>query len=167
MKDLKSITKKSFAAYDAPDVQGLLALCADGGQGRYHPSRTTTLLPIPGATASKFTIPSWQMSDAGSYTLVASNSFGPVTSSAAVLSVASNPFLVHRWSFNDGTDSISGSNATLFGAASYSGGQLVLPGGGSHRDYATVNIAPTFAASTSLKFEGWYTDNARLNWAKA
>ena len=122
--------------------------------------------PIPSATASKLTLLSLQSSDAGSYSFVASNSFGPVTSSPAVLSVVNNPFVVHRWSFNDGTDSVSGSNVTLVGAASYSGGQLVLPGGASHRDYATVNIAPTFASSPSLTFEGWYTDNAGLNWAK-
>jgi hypothetical protein len=98
---------------------------------------------------------------------VASNTVGgAVTSAPAVLTVVSKPFLVHRWSFDDGTDSVSGSNATLVGTASYSGGQLVLPGGGHLVSYATVNIAPTFAFSPSLTFEGWYTDNAGLNWAK-
>jgi hypothetical protein len=28
--DLKAITKKFFAAYDGHDVDGMLALCADG-----------------------------------------------------------------------------------------------------------------------------------------
>ena len=90
-----------------------------------------------------------------------------MTSAPAVLTVASQPFLVHRWSFDDGTDSVSGSNATLVGSAAYSGtGQLVLSDGGHLVSYATVNIAPTFASSPSLTFEGWYVDNAAANWAK-
>jgi Concanavalin A-like lectin/glucanases superfamily/Bacterial Ig-like domain (group 2)/Immunoglobulin I-set domain len=124
-------------------------------------------VPIPGATGTVLTLLSLHFSDAASYTLQISNAIGTATSPATVLSVVSNPFLVHRWSFTtDGTDSISGSNATLVGSASYSGGQLVLPGGGSHVSYATVNIAPTFAASASLTFEGWYTDSVPANWAK-
>jgi hypothetical protein len=35
--DVEAITKKFFAAYDAHDVDGMLALCADGAQGRYLP----------------------------------------------------------------------------------------------------------------------------------
>ena len=86
-------------------------------------------VPVPGATAQTLTLPSVQLSDAGSYSLRASNAVaGAVTSAPAVLTVANQPFLVHRWSFDDGTDSVSGSNATLFGSASYSGGQLVLLG---------------------------------------
>jgi hypothetical protein len=61
---------------------------------------------------------------------------------------------------------VSGSNATLFGSATYSAGQLVLSGSGHLTSYANVNIAPTFAYNSSLTFEGWYTDNAGLNWAK-
>jgi hypothetical protein len=107
------------------------------------------------------------MSDAGSYSLRASNAVsGSVTSAPAILTVGGEPFLVHRWSFDDGTDSVSGSNATLFGSAAYSGGQLVLSDGGHLASYATVNIAPTFASSPSLTFEGWYVDNAAANWAK-
>ena len=30
--DLKAITEKFFAAYDGHDVDGMLALCADGAQ---------------------------------------------------------------------------------------------------------------------------------------
>jgi len=127
-------------------------------------------VPIAGANGTSLRLSSLQLSDVGSYTLMASNFVGSavtVTSAPAVLTaVVNKPFLVHRWSFNDGTDSVSGSNATLVGAANYSGGQLVLPGGGQHRDYASVNIAPTFASSPSLTFEGWYTDNGTLNWAK-
>jgi hypothetical protein len=125
-------------------------------------------VPVPGATSQTLTLPSVQLSDAGSYSLRASNAVaGAVTSAPAVLTVASQPFLVHRWSFDDGTDSVSGSNATLFGSAAYSGtGQLVLSDGGHLVSYANVNIGPTFASSPSLTFEGWYVDNAAANWAK-
>jgi hypothetical protein len=124
-------------------------------------------VPIPGAIAQTLTLPSLQLSDAGSYSLRASNAVGgAVTSAAAVLTVANQPFLVHRWSFDDGTDSISGSNATLFGSAAYNTGQLVLSDGGHLVSYANVNIGPTFASSPSLTFEGWYVDNAAANWAK-
>ncbi len=125
-------------------------------------------VPIPGANGSTLKLLSLQSSDAGSYRLVASNAVsGAVTSAPAVLTVAGQPFLVHRWSFDDGTDSVSGSNATLFGSAAYNGtGQLVLSDGGHLASYATVNIAPTFAFSPSLTFEGWYVDNGGLNWAK-
>jgi hypothetical protein len=124
-------------------------------------------VPIPGANGSTLKLLSLQSSDAGSYRLIASNAVsGAVTSAPAVLTVVGQPFLVHRWSFDDGTDSVSGSNATLFGSAAYSGGQLVLSDGGHLASYATVNIAPTFAFSPSLTFEGWYVDNAAANWAK-
>jgi hypothetical protein len=124
-------------------------------------------VPISGASDQTLMLPSLQLSDSGSYSLRASNAVaGAVTSAAAVLTVANQPFLVHRWSFDDGTDSISGSNATLFGSAAYTGGQLVLSDGGHFASYANVNIGPTFASSPSLTFEGWYVDNAAANWAK-
>src|SRR5258705_3544493 len=46
--DLKAITKKFFAAYDAHDVDGMLALCADGAQGRYLPYGKKSVMPIRG-----------------------------------------------------------------------------------------------------------------------
>ena len=46
--DLKAITKKFFATYDAHDVDGMLALCADGAQGRYLPYGKTSVMPIRG-----------------------------------------------------------------------------------------------------------------------
>ena len=46
--DLKSITKRFFAAYDAHDVEGMLALCADGAQGRYLPYGKNSVMPIRG-----------------------------------------------------------------------------------------------------------------------
>jgi len=46
--DLKAITKKFFAAYDARDVDGMLSLCADGAQGRYLPYGKKSVMPIRG-----------------------------------------------------------------------------------------------------------------------
>jgi ketosteroid isomerase-like protein len=47
-KDLKVITKQFFAAYDAHNVDGMLALCADGAQGRYVPYGKNSVIPIRG-----------------------------------------------------------------------------------------------------------------------
>jgi ketosteroid isomerase-like protein len=48
MKDYKTITQKFFASYDAGDVEGMLALCADGAQGRYLPYGKKSVMPIRG-----------------------------------------------------------------------------------------------------------------------
>jgi ketosteroid isomerase-like protein len=47
-KDLKAITKQFFAAYDAHEVEGMLALCADDAQGRYLPYGKSSVMPIRG-----------------------------------------------------------------------------------------------------------------------
>jgi len=46
--DLKAITERFFAAYDGHDVDGMLALCADGAQGRYLPYGKKSDMPIRG-----------------------------------------------------------------------------------------------------------------------
>ena len=46
--DVKAITRKFFDAYHAHDVDGMLALCADGAQGRYLPYGKKSLMPIRG-----------------------------------------------------------------------------------------------------------------------
>ena len=46
--DLKALAKRFFAAYDAHDVEGMLALCADGAQGRYLPYGKGSVMPIRG-----------------------------------------------------------------------------------------------------------------------
>jgi ketosteroid isomerase-like protein len=51
--NVKAIAKKFFAAYDAHDVDGMLALCADDAQGRYAPYGRDSVVPIRAAlTAS-------------------------------------------------------------------------------------------------------------------
>jgi ketosteroid isomerase-like protein len=46
--DVKSITQRFFAAYGAHDVDGMLALCADGAQGRYLPYGKNSVMPVRG-----------------------------------------------------------------------------------------------------------------------
>lgn len=40
--------QKFFAAYDAHDVEGMIALCADGASGRYAPYGRESVMPIRG-----------------------------------------------------------------------------------------------------------------------
>ena len=46
--DFTAVAHKFFAAYDAHDVDGMLALCADGAQGRYAPYGRESVMPIRG-----------------------------------------------------------------------------------------------------------------------
>src|ERR1700686_734021 len=47
-KDNVSIAQQFFTAYDAHGVDGMLALCADGAQGRYCPYGRDSVVPIRG-----------------------------------------------------------------------------------------------------------------------
>jgi uncharacterized lipoprotein len=47
-RDLKAITKKFLAAYDAHDVDSMLNLSAEGAQGRYVPYGKNSVVPIRG-----------------------------------------------------------------------------------------------------------------------
>src|SRR5258708_30920082 len=46
--DLATTAQKFFAAYDAHDVEGMVALCADGALGRYAPYGRESVVPIRG-----------------------------------------------------------------------------------------------------------------------
>ncbi|HEY2497803.1 MAG TPA: nuclear transport factor 2 family protein [Candidatus Angelobacter sp.] len=46
--DLASTTEKFFSTYDAHDVDGMIALCADGARGRYAPYGRESVVPIRG-----------------------------------------------------------------------------------------------------------------------
>ena len=48
MTDLASAAQKFFAAYDVHDVEGMIALCADGALGRYAPYGRASVVPIRG-----------------------------------------------------------------------------------------------------------------------
>src|ERR1700721_2604871 len=47
-KDYLSIAQQFFTAYDAHDVDGMLALCADDALGRYAPYGRESVVPIRG-----------------------------------------------------------------------------------------------------------------------
>jgi len=47
-KDVASLADKCFTAYDAHDVDGMLAVCADGALGRYAPYGRDSVVPIRG-----------------------------------------------------------------------------------------------------------------------
>jgi hypothetical protein len=46
--DLATVAQKFFAAYDAHDVEGMIALCADEALGRYAPYGRDSIVPIRG-----------------------------------------------------------------------------------------------------------------------
>jgi ketosteroid isomerase-like protein len=48
MTNFVSTAENFFAAYDAHDVDGMLALCADGALGRYAPYGRDSVVPIRG-----------------------------------------------------------------------------------------------------------------------
>src|SRR5262245_18890396 len=91
---------------------------------------------------------------------------GATLATLAMLQV-SHAAILHHWDFNaDGTDSISGSNVTLVGAATISGGALNIPGGATFVDYGSVNLAATLANNPTLTVECWYTQNTLTAWSK-
>src|ERR1700722_12055481 len=47
-KDVKAVAKTFFAAYDAPDAEGMLPLCDDGSIGRYLPYGRDSDMPTRG-----------------------------------------------------------------------------------------------------------------------
>src|SRR5271154_5745851 len=47
-RDHVSIAQRFFTSYDAHDVDGMLALCADGARGRYAPYGRESVVPIRG-----------------------------------------------------------------------------------------------------------------------
>src|SRR6195256_2444639 len=47
-RDLKAIAQRFFGAYDAHDVEGMTALCADDARGRYVPYGRESVAPIRG-----------------------------------------------------------------------------------------------------------------------
>jgi ketosteroid isomerase-like protein len=46
--DLAPVAQNFFAAYDAHDVEGMIALCADSARGRYAPYCRESVVPIRG-----------------------------------------------------------------------------------------------------------------------
>jgi hypothetical protein len=103
-------------------------------------------VPISGATNVTLTIESVVATDAGSYTVVVSNSYGSVTSSAAVLTVAS-PITITSQPVSVGVN--VGGSATFSVIATgtgtltyqwYKDGEAIL--GATSSSYTVVNVQP-------------------------
>lgn len=118
------------------------------------------------ATNNSYSIPSVDLTAAGSYDVVITNTAGyAATSSPAILVVGSDHFLSHRWSFNSDTltnDSVGGATGTNMGNATVSGGALVLDGTtGTYMELPHDLIHN--AHYTAVTFEFWATYNTSGN----
>ncbi len=95
---------------------------------------------ISGATDSTYTRPSVTGADAGSYSVIVSNSFSSATSSDAVLSVVvGSSSIIARWNFNDTNNYSSPAIAVGTGTASLYGGTVATNFAGSSNDTNAVN----------------------------
>jgi autotransporter-associated beta strand protein len=126
--------------------------------------------PISGDTATNttYTIASVDLGNAGNYDCVVTNTAGySATCHVAQLIVGCDNFLAHRWSFNgDTNDSITGAMGTNYGAATVSGGALVLDGSaGCYMQLPSYLIKNS--NYTAVTFEFWVSygtssDNDRV-----
>ena len=141
-----------------------------GGGLQYQWSFNST--PIPGATGTTLTVTNAQFSNAGTYSVLISNSAG-TTNVSAVLTV-SQAILEHRYSFvNDASDSVGGSkwNGTVVapngGTAAGINNGLTLPGGAAYPNYSGYVSFPTgiLTNTTSITVECWVSQNAANGWA--
>jgi len=123
------------------------------------------LVAIPGATNATLVLSNISFAAGADYSVTVTNSIAQLTSTQAHLTVMS-PHLLHRWSFNNGVDSVGGANATLVGTAGYSSGKLQVPGGAARANCATVNLTSTLSTNTSISIEGWFTMSVLQDWSK-
>ncbi|HXI84332.1 MAG TPA: glycosyl hydrolase family 28 protein [Verrucomicrobiae bacterium] len=129
----------------------------------YHWNKNT--VPIPSANASVLTLTNVQPSDAGSYTVVASNSVGSTTSTGAVLTVTlkSPPLLpniptnqfnvINFGAVGDGvTNNATAIQSTINAAAAAGGGTVEIPSAGSLSTYLSGPIV--LSNNVNLKIDG-------------
>ena len=142
------------------------------GGGGLHYQWSLNSTPIPGATNTTLTLTDIQLSQAGTYSVLAANSAGNTTVSA-VLTV-DQAILLHRYSFvSDASDSVGGSkwNGTVVtpngGTAATIANGLTLPGGGGpgHSGYVTLP-AGILTNTASVTVECWATQSTQNQWAE-
>lgn len=116
---------------------------------------------VPGATASAYTIASFQQTNAGNYTVVVSNSLGSVTSSSAALAVAvctpAPEGLVAWWpAEGESVDIVSGNNGTAMNGVSFAPGKVgqAFSFNGS-ASYIRVADNPSLHCTNALTIEAW------------
>jgi polygalacturonase len=120
--------------------------------------------PVSGATLSNLNLTSVQLTNAGTYTLVASNSIGSTTSSNAVLTVLPNTpqlpvipavsFIVTNFgAVGDGSTDNSGAiQSTINAAAAAGGGTVEIPSAGTLSTYMSGPII--LSNSINLQVDG-------------
>jgi hypothetical protein len=130
--------------------------------------------PIPGATNNTLISTNVTTANAGSYSIVVSNTAGSVTNSVTltVVTPTTSLFLLHRYSFvSDASDSVGGANGTIVApnggnAASIANG-LNLPGGGGPGFSGYVTLPAGILTNTaSVTVECWATQNNQNTWAE-
>ncbi|HEY3854576.1 MAG TPA: LamG-like jellyroll fold domain-containing protein [Verrucomicrobiae bacterium] len=151
-----------------------LTVSALGGQLTYQWSVDST--PIAGATNSSLILSNLVLTNAGTYSVIVSNSLGSTNSSPIILSIG-NPALVHRWSFDESAgsltdvDSVGGADGTNMNDAALDGsGSVQLPNDGIVSDNPNapyVQFPPGIMTNlNSISIETWFTDTAGLTWAE-
>jgi len=90
--------------------------------------------------------------------------YGGLSATNTLTVVSLPPVLTHRYSFTtDASDSVGGANGTLMGAATVSGGKLVLDGSfGTYVDLPASEI--NIATNTAVTFETWVTFGDAQTW---
>src|SRR5262249_16680118 len=117
---------------------------------------------LVGATSSTLTLTNVQLSDAGTYSVIVSNSAGSVVSSAATLTVsdgscAPSPNGLISWWKGDGNalDSIGGNNGVLQGTNYATGeAQQAFDFNGVNQ-YVQIPDAPSLNPTNALTLEAW------------
>lgn len=132
---------------------------------------------IAGATNTTYSIPNVAAFNEGYYDCVVTNTAGYAsTSSVASLVVGAAKFLSHRYSFttnytdlNSGLvctpDSIGGANGTNLGAATITGGQLVLDGSsGTYMQLPGGLFSASTATALTIEFWATFGTNPNNTW---
>lgn len=146
-----------------------LSVSAFGGSLSYQWSFDSA--PITGATNATLSLPNVGFTNAGTYSVLVSNTAGTTNVSAA-LTVAQK-LLKHRYSFvSDASDSVGGPqwNGVLIapngGSAATINNGLALPGGGGGGFSGYVAFpSGIITNTTSITVEAWVTQNTANGWA--
>jgi hypothetical protein len=161
-----SITKQPVGGLFTAGAQATLSVTASGTEPiTYQWQRNGT--NIPGATSTTFVINNLQSADAGTYTVLVSNSDTPITSNPAVIQVAApgpitGDLVVHLKMDGNLTDASGRSNnGTAVGAPTFESGKI---GNAVHIPAGTDYVS--LGAPTDLNF-GTATDFSIAMWLKA
>ncbi len=108
---------------------------------------------ISGATSTNYTRSNAQLTDAGNYSVVVTNSSGSVTSSVAVLTVNAAPAgnIIAQWNFNSPSPDASTSTGTT------------TPSTGTGTASLVTALTPTFAGGSATDPASAGTDNSGWN----